>query len=217
MEWNMNLFKITFATLISLFLFAGCSKSSKSTDTPAGGTGGTGGTTGPTLASSYKRNCTALGSTLHGANYKDELLLFASGNYTNSQSFYSDSACNTELYRFVIGGSYTIGAATTSPANGYDITFTPTSTSIASDSGAVGTQLNTDCSTTLSTTMASTQNTSSIGFFCGSLGFAVRNTPIYNVIVSGATLDFGSVYLNNLGQQSQGAVATVTSISYIPL
>jgi hypothetical protein len=214
-----KLFKLNFmktkniiiSCLLALTLTSiGCKK-----EAPVTTTGGGGGSSTPTLTR-YQSTCISTGGAVYTANSFLYSLTFTGSTYSFSRFYYTSGACTGSAFTVSSAGTFAIGSATTAPAYGFNITFTPTQQTMTlyNFAGAAA-SLNSTCGgATWNTGAISTFNANSSGFSCATgLGLVAANTPIYNAfVINGSLLSLGTMTYNNPGVAFLGGVATSTSI-----
>jgi hypothetical protein len=199
------------------FALVGCHSSASSSaavsDNTTGSGGGGGGTTVLTAAAlvsggyngdgGYQMACTSIGgantygSALSTYSILKYIYYFSNGTYSLTTGFISGSTCSgNEAFAYNQTGTFTVGAASSSPSGGYDIQYDATSAILTVYgqyfSGAWATAFNSaSCAgglgLTFSTTAASTSTTVS-GLTCinGGAGLDIAmpaNGFFYDVIV----------------------------------
>lgn len=195
--------------LVASIINTGCKKSSSSTD--AGASSGSSGSSAPSLTH-YITSCTTTTSAIYTANSYKSWLQFTGSTYSWSQLYFSDSGCATPAFTLSTSGTFSEGAATSSPVGGYLINFTPTSSSVTTYNSLAAT-FNTYCGAHWTVAATATYNSTSAGLSCSLLGLVPANTVIYNAfVVNGSTLSLGAFTQNNPGVTVSSGVATSTSV-----
>lgn len=172
-----------------------------------------------TLSGTYYTSCVAIpGMVIGGATHTRTMIVFGSGgvasDYQQTTFFASDSSCNTNAYAVNQGGAFTIGSATTSPANGYNITFTVDDANILLYTTTARDDFTSGCGSWGPYTAAPSVRPLYSNINCANATMIYSGT-LYNTFVSsGNTLTMGTPAGDNVGVTNQGSVSATQSLTF---
>jgi len=194
------------------FALQGCGKKSSSSGSTSSGS------STPGLSGTYVSSCTAIpGATIGGATHQITMASFGiSGDpaaFEFATLYASNSSCTTSAYVAAQQGTFAIGSTTTTPAGGYNITFTVTMSAVGVYTTTAENAMNSGCSSYGTWSTAPSLVMASSGFSCANIDID-GNINYYNVFaLTGSTLSLGAPDDDNPGVLNSGSVPTTFSLS----
>lgn len=201
-------------------LIFGCKKEDDKKEDTADGGGSTPLVSAPTLSGTYASNCYPIsGAAISTETLYQYRVFFGAGGIANeyefAKVFASNSSCTTAVYQSLQEGVFTVGSETTTPAGGWQISFTTTGSVLITWGNAATTAVQAGCNSNI---MWNSSGPNSFGnvtgnFACASISIRPANTDFFNVFVeNGNSIQIG-LPIDDPGVLTSGAVPTTVSLT----
>lgn len=220
MNSHPNFIKLGFTGIAALLIVLGCEK--KEEETPAsGGTTEDGSADKPsiTLSGTFKSSCQALSGTTYGdGTHKKTQITFGLTSGANKYEYvtlYMNAGCTVNQYATSHKGTFTVESATTTPANGFGITFTTDQANLIVYTDAAYDDFSAGCSGTGSYSPAPSIKGIYTTYGCMNISnFEPAPGSYHNIVVlNGSTLQMAATGDNNEGFANSGSVPTTLSMT----
>lgn len=218
-----SLFSQIVILTLTVFLAAGCAKKKEEDSTDEENPGGGGATPTPTLSLSgtFRTPCVAVSgmAMANGTHYRTSILYGSGGvadQFQYDEQYYTSSGCTTLAYNSSVQGTFVVGSPTTTPTDGFNITYTVTDVYVLGWNPNGGT-LSSGCTTGVNW---STSGSNYLGyvngtFNCAGMAVAPPGGTYYNVVVlNGTTLNTGITTGDNPGVTPAGSVGTTVPLTF---
>lgn len=194
-------------------MFTGCEEAAEETTSPSVG--------GVSLVGTYKTNCQAVSGSpdFGGTHWQYQMYFRADGTGEFNKIFANSATCSDIVFQSIQSFSSTVGSATSTPANGYNITFAVSLSAIVgwqARGGHVIADVG-NCAGQGSWSSSGSNKALTVysgGFNCARITTAGAQS-FYNVIVAnGSTLQLGVPLNDNVGVVSAGSVNTSSALTF---